>query len=247
MEVIVAADRADLDARGTAIVVDWLGPKRDALVVPALGNSPLGVYSGLAAARASGAFDSSALRVAQLDEYHGIAREDPRRLRSWLERDFITPLGIDAGRVIDLPSDATDVPAACEAYSSAVRQAGGIDVAILGLGPNGHLGFNEPPSGPDDPTRAIDLAPESIASGAAYFGSTDQVPRRALTCGMDLLLSARRVLLLVTGSHKRDILARVLTGPVSAEVPASLLQTIDGVTVLADRDARPSGATAAGT
>jgi glucosamine-6-phosphate deaminase len=242
VDIIVAADRDALDARGAAILLDWLCADPGALVVPALGNSPLGIYRRLAEARVDGALDTARLRIAQLDEYLGIDADDPRTLRSWLERDVLEPLGIAQDRVIGLPSDATDVMDACAAYARAVRAAGGVGVAILGLGPNGHLGFNEPPSAPDAPTRAVDLAPESIVSGAAYFGSADRVPRRAVTCGMDLLLSARRTLLVVTGMHKRAILDTVLRGPVTPDVPASLLRTISGVTLLADRDALPSRA-----
>jgi glucosamine-6-phosphate deaminase len=241
MDVIVVSNRAELDARGAEILLGWIRKRPSGLVVPALGNSPIGIYRLLAAARVEGRLDASGLRAAQLDEYLGIGRDDLRTLRSWLERDFLGPLGIGADRVIGLLSDTDDIAAACDAYAAAVRGAGGIDVSILGLGPNGHLGFNEPPSVADAPTRAVDLAPGSIASGAAYFGTVDRVPRRALTCGMDLLLSARRTLLVVSGAHKREILAKVLKGSITGDVPGSLLRTIDGVTLLADRDALPTG------
>lgn len=110
---------------------------------------------------------------------------------------------------------------------------------MLGLGPNGHLGFNEPPSGPEAPTRVVDLSEKSVLSNARYWGGEESVPRRAMTAGMDLLLGARRTLLLVSGAGKREILRRVVGGPVSPEVPASFLRRMDAVTVLADGETLP--------
>src|SRR5262249_42798808 len=126
MDIVVAEDQRELDARGTQIVLDWLRDEPDALVGPALGNSPLGIYRGRATAHANGAFDASALRIAQLDEYFGIAADDPRALRNWLQRVFLGPLGIDSRRVIGLPSDAVDAEVACAVYAEAVRDGGGI-------------------------------------------------------------------------------------------------------------------------
>ena len=113
----------------------------------------------------------------------------------------------------------------------------GVDLAVLGLGPNGHLGFNEPPSGRDAPTRVVELAPESIRSNARYWGSEDDVPRRAVTAGMSVLMAARTVILVVAGASKRAILREVLEGPVTERVPASFLQRHPRAVVLADRAA----------
>ncbi len=112
----------------------------------------------------------------------------------------------------------------CREYDAAVAAAGGFELAILGLGPNGHLGFNEPPIERDAPTRLVPLTPESIRSNARYWGDEDDVPREALTCGLASILAARQVLLVVSGPHKREILRRTLTAPPTADVPASWLQ-----------------------
>jgi glucosamine-6-phosphate deaminase len=127
----------------------------------------------------------------------------------------------------------------CAAYDEAVRQAGGIDLSILGLGQNGHLGYNEPPADQRSPTRAVTLTPESIRTGAAYWGSEENVPTRALTAGMTVLLAARATLLLVSGAHKREILHRTVTERPTPDVPASYLQRAAAVTVIADLEAAP--------
>jgi len=197
----------------------------------------MGMYIELAQQHLRGLLDTSRLRVFQLDAYLGLAPDDRRALFSWTRRSFIEPLGIAAANVVRLAGDAPDPWEACRAYDAAAREAGGFDISILGLGPNGHIGFNEPPSAPDASTRVVDLTPESIASNARYWGGEDQVPHQALTCGMDLLLAARRTLLLVSGAHKHQILRRVMEGPQTPDVPASYLQSASNVTVLADQAA----------
>jgi len=237
VELLIVDDYEALGRAGADWMAAALAAKPDATIVVATGDTPMGVYRELAARRARGLLETTHLRVFQLDAYLGLAPDDRRSLYGWMYRSFIEPLGIPEVNVVRLPGDASDPGAVCAAYDSAVRCAGGFDLSILGLGPNGHLGFNEPPSPPDAPTRIVDLTPESIASNARYWGGTDQVPRRALTCGMDLLLAARRTLLVVSGAHKRDILYRVVRGPVTPDIPASYLQTAPHVTVLADRAA----------
>jgi glucosamine-6-phosphate deaminase len=195
------------------------------------------MYGELAERRARGLIDTSQLRVFQLDAYLGLPQEDRRSLFGWMHRSFIEPLGIAEANVVRLAGDALDPREACRVYESSVREAGGFDLSILGLGPNGHLGFNEPPSPPDAPTRVVDLTPESIASNARYWGGEEQVPRQALTCGMDLLLAARRTLLVVSGAHKYEVLHRVVEEAQTPDVPASYLQSASNVTVLADQAA----------
>ncbi len=233
--MVVAPD--ELDRRGAELVAEWLGPRPAGTLMPALGTSALGLYRELAAMRRDGRLDTAALRLAQLDEYAALAPGDARTLRGWLERDVAGPLGIPAERVIGLPSDADDPEAACRAYVVALEAAGGVDVAVLGLGPNGHLGFNEPPSSPDARTRPVVLTEASLASNARYWGSREAVPTHALTAGMDVILAARRSVLVVTGAAKRDILRRLVTEDPSDDVPASHLRAAPGAVLLADTEA----------
>ena len=137
-----------------------------------------------------------------------------------------------------LRGDATDLAAACREYDEALQAAGGLDIVVLGLGENGHIGFNEPPSDPAAPTRVVRLTDETRAANAAYWGD-EPVPQCALTCGMAQLLAARTKLVLVSGEAKREILRRALYGPVTRDIPASYLQRAEGVTVIADRAAAP--------
>lgn len=241
-------ERERLDAAGAEVVAGWLAAARpDATLLAAMGTSPLGVYAELSGAATAGRVDLAALRVVQLDEYLGVADDDRRCLFGWLLRDVATRLGVDAARLLRLSGEARDPEAEARRHDRAIARAGGLDVSVLGLGPNGHLGFNEPPSGPGAPTRVVDLAEASVRSNARYWGSEAAVPRRAITVGMDRLLAARRTLLVVKGAAKRAILRRLVLDHVGDDLPASHLRAVPGAVLLADHEAWPEGVPIPGT
>jgi glucosamine-6-phosphate deaminase len=236
MNVVSYPTRDALSIAAARDIAAVVAVKPDASLVLATGNTPMGAYAELARMRAAGTFDASRLRIFQLDAYLGIALDDPRSLYGWLKRSFLDPLGIAPGQVTMLPDDAKDPDAACAAFERAAAEAGPFDISVLGLGPNGHLGFNEPPSPADAPTRRVPLSTASLVSNAVYWDGR-AVPREAITCGMNLLLAAQRTLLLVAGAHKREILRQTLEGPVTPNVPASLLRQAQNVTIYADTPA----------
>ena len=205
-------------------------------VLVATGRTPMATYAELARRVQAGTLDLSRVTAVQLDEYLGVGPDDSRSLWRWMERSFVAPLNIT--RTVRFEPDA-DPERTCDRYDEAIRALGGIDLAILGLGPNGHLGFNEPPSPADAPTRRVLLTPASLESNRAYWDA--EVPTHALTAGMDVILAARSTLLLVTGTSKRAPLQRLLSGPPGPDFPASLLDG-PGVTVLADQAAVPQSA-----
>jgi glucosamine-6-phosphate deaminase len=235
-KVVVLDDYELLSRAGADIVTDLVSGKPDSSVVVATGETPMGLYRQLADKREMGTFDASGLTVLQLDEYRGIDPRDPRTLFGWMMRSFVEPLGISPERVVRFPTDG-DAIEACAAYERALEEAGGYDLAILGIGENGHIGFNEPPSDASAPTREIELSQESVESNARYWGGLEHAPRRGITAGMSELLQARKILLVASGRHKLRIVHRALQGPVAPEVPASYLQEAEDVTVLVDREA----------
>ena len=221
-----------LAARAADFIAAELERKPNLTVLVATGNTPMLTYAELERRVRRKELDCSSVTAVQLDEYLGVPESDPRSLYGWMRRSFLEPLGISKVIRFDLKLEPDH---ACAYFESEVTRAGGIDLAILGLGPNGHLGFNEPPSGPLSPTRALELTPESLSSNATYWEALP-VPTHALTAGMNQILASRRVLLLVSGAHKRDILARALSGPQTPDLPASFLRDTD-LTVLADIEA----------
>jgi glucosamine-6-phosphate deaminase len=231
---ILRVDTGKLHAMGASLLISWFKAKPDANVVIATGNTPMGIYKELSKAYKQKAFDTVHLNVFQLDAYAEVSLSDSRSLQGWSRRSFIEPLHIPDINFIPLIGYSDNHQEACKHYHQKVLDMGGYDIAILGLGPNGHLGFNEPPADDKSSTRVVNLTEESIVSNSVYWGGRENVPTQALTAGMDLLLAAKQILLVVTGAHKRDILHETLYGPVSREVPSSYLQTAPNVTVLAD-------------
>lgn len=235
LSITVLDDYETLSRVGADIVADVISARPTARVVVATGETPMGLYRELARRNEAGRFDASGITVFQLDEYLGVGPEDRRSLFGWTVRSFVAPLRIPLENVVRLPADGG--AAACAAYDRGVEEAGGYDLAILGIGANGHIGFNEPPSDASAPTREVVLSPESIRSNARYWGGQAHVPRRAITAGMAALLRARKTLLVASGLRKRAIVRRALLGPVTPEVPASYLQDVDDVMVIVDREA----------
>jgi glucosamine-6-phosphate deaminase len=236
MRVVVVEDAGALARVGAAEVAAALAALPSASVVPATGRTPIGVYQELAARRRAGTFDTSRITAIQLDEYVGVDATDDRSLFGWMARSFLEPLGIDGHRVVPLPNDG-DAAGACASFDRQLEERGGIDLAILGIGVNGHLGFNEPPSGGDTGSRVVDLLPETIEANATYWNGGD-VPRQAVTMGLRQLLAARRILLLAAGVSKRAVTRPALEGPITPELPASFLQRAAGaVTAIVDQAA----------
>jgi glucosamine-6-phosphate deaminase len=231
---------ADADAAGRTaadLVSTVISAHPTASVVAATGRSPEALYAELAARRDAGRLDTSRITAIQLDEYLGLERDDRRSLFGWMHRCFIAPLGIPDERVVQLPL-VGDLAAAGAAFDRDLAARGGVELAILGIGHNGHLGFNEPPADADSATRRVELSPSTIEANASYWGDVADVPTAAVTLGLAPLLAARTIVLVVAGRSKREILARALDGPVGPDVPASLLRRAPGdVTVIADRDA----------
>ncbi len=173
-----------------------------------------------------------------LDEYVGLGPRDPASFAATMARQLVEPLGLDPGRVRLPDGRACDPDGEAQRYGAAVAAAGGIGLQLLGLGLNGHVGFNEPPSDPAAACRPVVLSDHTRRQNAGAFGGdSDAVPRQAITLGLSEILSAHRVLLVVTGAEKAAILRRVLEEPPSAELPASWLQQHPALTVIADADA----------
>ena len=235
MNLVVANDYPDLSRKAAVAVLDACaasGP--EPLAAFPVGATPEGMFRELADRRRS-AF--SRLQVVQLDEYLGLAETDHRLLATWLKRVLLDPLEIGADRFIRFGSMAADPERDASRVERMITAHGGLDLAVLGLGPNGHIGFNEPGTPFDAPTRPVDLTEESVSSNAAYWGSADAVPRRAMTLGMSTLGAAGRVILLVSGERKRSILRRTLHGPIGPDVPATMLRNRNRVTIMVDRAA----------
>lgn len=238
MEVVIVPDAkagGELIAEAMAALVRR---KPDALLGVATGSTPLPIYEALAAKVGSGAVDASRARICQLDEYVGLPAGHPESYRSVVLREVVEPLGLSEKSFMGPDGSAQDVQAACEAYDRELAEAGGVDLQLLGIGTDGHIGFNEPCSSLASRTRIKTLTEQTRVDNARFFdGDIEQVPHHVITQGIGTILEARHLVLLATGEGKSDAVAATVEGPVAAVVPASALQLHRHATVVVDEAA----------
>ena len=237
MEIIVLPDAAEVGRVAALKIAQVVERRPDAVLGLATGSSPTDIYASLARRVAAGELDFSRASGFALDEYVGIPLEHPESYASVIRRDVVEPLGMDPARVRVPDGRAADVEAAAEEYDAAIAAAGGIDVQILGIGANGHIGFNEPTSSFASRTRIKTLAPQTRADNARFFDDPDQVPTHCLTQGLGTILDAHEVVLVAQGERKAAAVAGMVEGPLSAMCPGSALQLHRHATIVVDEAA----------
>lgn len=238
MEVIICPteDRvAEVAAAKAAKLAQAVGPK--VVFGVATGSSPVKTYVELAKLVAAGDLDLSEASAFALDEYVGIPKGHPESYHEVINRTVTVPLGLDPARVHVPNGFAEDLSTAGEAYEAAIREAGGVDIQFLGVGSNGHIGFNEPTSSLSSRTRIKTLAASTRADNARFFDSIDDVPMHCLTQGLGTILDARNVVLMATGAGKADAIAAVIEGPITSMWPGSVLQLHQHATLVIDEAA----------
>jgi len=219
------------------IVADVVSRKPTAVIGLATGSSPLGIYASLEARVKQGELDFSRVRAFALDEYVGLPTSHPESYHHVIDRTATRPLQMDPALVHVPDGMAPDLAAACRHYEHMIDDAGGVDVQILGIGANGHIGFNEPTSSLASRTRIKTLTPQTRHDNARFFGSLDEVPTHCLTQGLGTIMRARQVVLVAQGSAKAAAISAAVEGPLSAMCPASVLQLHEHATIVVDEDA----------
>ncbi|MCL2090471.1 MAG: glucosamine-6-phosphate deaminase [Micrococcales bacterium] len=238
MEVVICPDAGgvgEVSAATIAQIVTRVGPQ--VVIGAATGSSPLATYSELADRVRAGTLDLSQASVFALDEYVGLPVGHPESYHDCIRRTVTEPLGLDPARVHVPDGNPDGLDTAGQRYEDAIRAAGGVDVQIVGIGVNGHIGFNEPTSSLSSRTRVKTLTEQTRRDNARFFDSLDEVPRHCITQGLGTVMDARHVLLVATGEHKADAVAAVVEGPVTAMRPGSVLQMHPHVTVVVDEAA----------
>ena len=241
MEVIIRPDERSAATLVARVLAHELVARPQLVLGLATGRTMEQVYDELARQHRDEKLDFSLCRTFNLDEYIGLPPTDPHAYRYYMHQQLFRRVNIDP-RNAHLPNGlATDFRAECAKYEADIRDCGGIDVQLLGIGRSGHIGFNEPLSALRSRTREKALTPATIEQNASLFGGdTNQVPRRAITMGVGTILEAHRILVLVTGAEKSEIVAKAVEGPITAMVTASVLQLHPRCTVVVDEAAAAS-------
>ncbi|WP_448719950.1 glucosamine-6-phosphate deaminase [Microbacterium natoriense] len=234
-EVVIVEDKEAAGALVAEEIISLIQSRPDAVLGLATGSTPLPVYQALRS-RISGV-DVSRVRGFALDEYVGIDPAHPESYRSVIAREVVEPLGLDPQR-IHVPNGAVEtIQRAGEDYEAAIAEAGGVDLQILGIGTDGHIGFNEPGSSFASITRVKTLTAQTREDNARFFDSIDDVPMHCITQGLGTILRARHLVLLAFGEGKAQAVADAVEGPLSAILPGSAIQLHPHATVVVDEAA----------
>ncbi|HET6268851.1 MAG TPA: glucosamine-6-phosphate deaminase [Arthrobacter sp.] len=240
MEVVILPGSKPIAALAAGAIEALLRRKPDAVLGLATGSSPLPIYAELALRHERDGLDFSQARAFALDEYVGLRAGHPQSYREVIKREFTGRVDVSPANVHGPDGAAADLPAACRAYEAAIRDAGGVDLQLLGVGTDGHIGFNEPGSSLASRTRIKTLIEQTRRDNARFFGSLAEVPHHVVTQGLATILEARHVILVATGAQKAQAVRDLAEGPVAAICPASVLQLHPHATILVDEAAASS-------
>ena len=237
--ILVAKNPEEVGKLAADVFEEVLSRKPQGVIGLATGSTPLPLYRELIAREKAGKIDFSNVRSANLDEYKGLAPDHPQSYRKFMQDNLFDHISIKPENTIVPSGLAEDVEKECDEYEEKIEAWGGVDCQLLGLGHDGHIGFNEPEDHFPAKTHEVQLTEMTIEANKRFFASIDDVPRAAVTMGIGTIMAAKKVLIIVTGADKKEILKKTFWGPVDPQVPASILQFHPDVTLICDKAAYP--------
>ena len=237
MRFISCADYTAMSRQAANLISAQVIVKPNCVLGLATGSTPIGTYKQLIEWYNKGDLSFANVRSVNLDEYKGLSGDHDQSYRYFMQNNLFNHVDIDVANTSVPNGKAEDADAECAAYDAHIRELGGIDLQLLGMGHNGHIGFNEPADEFVGPTHVVELAQSTIDANKRFFASEADVPRQDLTMGMAAILQARSVVVVVSGEDKAEIVHKAFFGPITPRVPASLLQLHPNVTVVGDEAA----------
>jgi len=237
MRIYKAKDYNEMSRKAANIISAQVILKPNCVLGLATGSTPIGTYKQLVEWYKKGDLDFSEVSTVNLDEYKGLTKDNDQSYYYFMHENLFNHVNIHPERVF-LPDGTNENSAEeCYRYEQIIKLLGGADLQLLGLGHNGHIGFNEPSDEAPTTTHCVDLQQRTIEANARFFASIDDVPKQAYTMGIQTIMSAKKILVVVSGTDKAEIVKKAFTGPVTPQVPASLLQLHPDVTIIGDADA----------
>ncbi len=234
MKIIKTADYNEMSRKAANLIGAQVIMKPDCILGLATGSSPIGTYKELIKRCEEGDLDFSQVQSVNLDEYKGLSRDNDQSYYYFMNHNLFDHINIDKANTHVPNGMESDAEKECANYEELIKSLGGIDLQLLGLGHNGHIGFNEPAEEFDKVTHCVDLQESTIEANKRFFASADDVPRQAYTMGIGTIMSAKKIVVVVSGEDKADIVKRAFSGPITPSVPASILQMHPDVTVICD-------------
>ena len=234
MKIYKAKDYKDMSRKAANIISAQVIMKPNCVLGLATGSTPIGTYDQLVEWYNKGDLDFSEVTTVNLDEYKGLPRTNDQSYYYFMHQHLFDRVNIDPERTNVPNGMEPDAEKECGRYEELIRSLGGVDLQLLGLGHNGHIGFNEPGEAFEKETHCVDLTESTIEANKRFFASADDVPKQAYTMGIKTIMQAKKILIVVNGENKADIVERAFFGPVTPEVPASILQLHNDVTLVGD-------------
>lgn len=237
MKIIRAKDYADMSRKAANIISAQVIMKPHCVLGLATGSTPIGAYRQLISWYEKGDLDFSEVTTVNLDEYRGISKDNPQSYYYFMNENLFDHVNIDKANTYLPDGMEPDAEKACESYNQIIRSLGGVDLQLLGLGHNGHIGFNEPNIAFEKETHCVDLTEQTIKANMRFFLSEEDVPRQAYTMGIKTIMSARKILVVVSGEDKAEAVNKAFFGPITPSIPGSILQLHNDVVLVADEAA----------
>jgi len=237
MRLIKAKDYDDMSKKAADIIASQVILKPNGVLGLATGSTPIGAYKELVSKYEAGRLDFAGITTVNLDEYKGLSRDNDQSYYYFMNDNLFQHINIDSNNTHLPDGTSADSNQECQKYDDIIASVGGIDLQLLGLGGNGHIGFNEPCDIFKKDTHCIDLATETIEANKRFFASADEVPRQAYTMGIRTIMSAKSILVVASGEGKARVLKEAFYGEITPQVQASILQLHENVIVVADEAA----------
>jgi glucosamine-6-phosphate deaminase len=237
MKVIIASDYEEMSRIAADFIVESINSKPNSVLGLATGSTPIGMYKKLIEYYEKEKVDFSQVVSFNLDEYIGLQGDHPQSYRYFMDKNFFNNININKANTHVPSGISKDFKEECICYEKSIEEAGGIDIQVLGIGNNGHIGFNEPADELKVNTHITNLTKETIEANSRFFNNICEVPTAAITMGVGAIMKAKRIILLASGKAKADIIVRLVEGKIDTYIPASLLQVHQDVTVIVDEEA----------
>lgn len=234
MKIIVTKNYDEMSRKAAVIIAAQITHKPDSVLGLATGSTPVGTYRQLVEMYERGDIDFSEIKTANLDEYKGISKDNEQSYYYFMNDNLFNHVNINKANTNIPDGMVEDSEKECERYEKVIDELGGINLQLLGLGHNGHIGFNEPDDNYSVRTHCVSLQRSTIEANKRFFASIDEVPVQAYTMGIGTIMKAEKILMVVSGADKAQIVKKAFTGPVTPEVPASVLQLHPDVTIICD-------------
>lgn len=237
MKIIIAKDYNSMSRKAADLIIQQIQKKKNSVLGLATGDTPLGMYKNLAKAHKKGEVSFKKITAFNLDEYAGLSEDNKNSYHYYMRKNLFKHIDIAQKNIFILNGAAKNLKKECGNFEKMIKERKGIDLQILGIGLNDHIGFNEPGSSFKSKTRPVNLTTATRAANAKYFSGINEVPKRALTMGLATIMRAKKIILLASGGKKARIIAKALAGKIKRSVPASILQKHPDVTVILDKEA----------